>query len=379
LDALIVITNSSSWDHGNSNGRYLTCIGGNCAQISVVFPFEGPVTAITGPVPTPAFWLKRQNWVDDIHSNFFHATPAIIERLRELKLDRGRLGLVGLAGVARAPDGLVPHNAYETLARELPNATLINATFLMDEARFVKSNEEIAMFRRSVAMLEGAFDVLEREAKAGSTECAVYGRVAGWLIEQGCEPGALFLWTAGNPLPPAVSTLPSLRPLKANDAIMVELDAKWGGYLGHGAITTWVGKADSCAQEMAALQYRAFNLCLAAMRPGAEFGALVDVCAEAAAGTDFTCKPIIHGRGLGNDHPVLVMQARDERTARWRLETNSVFIVKPVVATPDGSRKVMWGDTVVVGRAGARRLGSRLPPLVKTSDAPDKRARGKRR
>src|SRR5687767_5961589 len=58
LDVLITLTNSSSWDAGNSNGRYLTSIGGNCAQISVVFPLDGPVTAVTGPVPTPAFWHK---------------------------------------------------------------------------------------------------------------------------------------------------------------------------------------------------------------------------------------------------------------------------------------------------------------------------------
>src|SRR5436309_1043794 len=77
LDALITLTNSASWDHGNSNGRYLSSIGGNCAQASVVFPADGSVTVFTGPVPTPAFWLKRQDWVDDIRTGFFHATPVI--------------------------------------------------------------------------------------------------------------------------------------------------------------------------------------------------------------------------------------------------------------------------------------------------------------
>jgi hypothetical protein len=61
---------------------------------------------------------------------------------------------------------------------------------------------------------------------------------------------------------------------------------------------------------------------------------------------------------------VLVFHARDERTARWRLEENAVFIVKPVVASPDGARKLMWGDTVVVTATGARRLGARPAPLV---------------
>ena len=45
LDAIVALHNSSNWDAGNANGRYLSCIGGNCAQISVVFPREGEVTA----------------------------------------------------------------------------------------------------------------------------------------------------------------------------------------------------------------------------------------------------------------------------------------------------------------------------------------------
>ena len=57
---------------------------------------------------------------------------------------------------------------------------------------------------------------------------------AGWsaaLLESGSEPTSLLLWTAGDPLPPAVGSLASGRPLGANDVISVEVDAKWGGYL----------------------------------------------------------------------------------------------------------------------------------------------------
>jgi Xaa-Pro aminopeptidase len=234
----------------------------------------------------------------------------------------------------------------------------------MDEVRFVKSEEEIAMFERAITLVEGALDVLEREARPGVSECAVYGRVVGWLLEQGSEPSTMFLWAAGNPVPPAVSTMASRRPLAPDDIIMVELDAKWCGYLGHGALTAWVGEADATARTMAELQFEATQRCLEAMRPGTPMEAFVKICADVAARTPFQCKPIIHGRGLGNDFPVLVFHARDERTARWQLEENSVFIVKPVVSTADGTRKVMWGDTVVVTPTGARRLGTRPAPLV---------------
>ena len=365
FDAIITLTNSSSWDHGNAYGRYLTCIGGNCAQISVVFPLEGAVTAITGAVPAPSFWLEFQDWVEDVRTGFFNATPTIIERLRELGLDRGRIGIAGLEGVARVPDGLISHVAYSKIAQQLPHATLLNATLLMDEVRFVKSAEEIALFEQAVPLIENAWDVLEREARVGVPECVVYARMAASLVERGCEPSALLLWAAGNPVPPAVATMASRRPLERDDVILIELDAKWGGYLAHGALTHWVGEADATARAMAELQFEATQRCLAAMKPGVPMETFVKVCADVVVGTQFQCKPIIHGRGLGNDPPVLVFHARDERTARWPLEENAVFTVKPVVSTADGLRKVMWGDTAVVTAQGARRLGTRPPPLIR--------------
>lgn len=364
LDAILTLQNSSNWDQGNANSRYLSSLGGNCAWISVVFPREGDVTAVTGPVPTPAYWAVFQDWVSDIRTAFFNATPVIVERLRELGLKRARIGIAGLSGVAREPDGLVTVGAYRSLTEALPAAEFVNATALMYEARFVKSAEEIAMLGHAAQLVETALDVLEHEARPGVLECSVYGRMMGRLLEQGSEPTTLLLWTAGNPLPPAVGTLPSRRPLAEGDVVLVEVDAKWCGYLGHGAATVWAGEPDTIARSMAALQYETFRRCCEALRPGRILGDLVSACAEIAAGTPFESKPIVHSRGLGLDAPVLVNHARDERTRTWVVEEDSVFVVKPTVSTADGTRKVMWGDTVVVTPAGARRLGRRPPPLV---------------
>ena len=48
-----------------------------------------------------------------------------------------------------------------------------------------------------------------------------------------------------------------------------------------------------------------------------------------------------------------------ERDRRWRLEANAVFIFQPAVATPDGNKRLYWGDCVVCAPEGARRLGKR--------------------
>lgn len=359
LELIIALNNSSSWDQGNGSGRYLSSVGGNCASVSVVFPLEGDVTVITGPVPAPSFWLQSQDWVEDIRTAFFNATPAVAERIRELGLSRACIGIAGLEGVAREPDGLVSQGAMTILREQLPGAEFVNATGLLYEARVVKGEEEIAMLRHAVTLVEDALDVLVREARPGVPETVVYARMVASLIEQGSEPSSLLLFTAGNPLPPFVGTLPSRRALAHGDVVLVEVDAKWCGYLGHGAATHWVSGPDALAREMAELQLHVTTQCWKAMKPGRKLADLVDVCAEATAGTSFLCSPIVHSRGLGLDAPVLVNRPRDEWTAGWVVEENSVFVVKPTLSTADGSRKVMWGDSVVVGPAGAERLGRR--------------------
>jgi Xaa-Pro aminopeptidase len=368
LDVLLALHNSGSWDQANANGRYLSSLGGNSAWVSVVFPRRGEVTAVTGPVPTPEYWRQFQDWVTDIRTGYFGLTPAVVERIRELGLGSGRIGIAGLAAVAREPDGLVAVGAHRMLREQLPDAELVDATGLMYEARYVKSDEEVAWLRRAVGLVEGALDVLDREARPGVPETVVFARMTAWLLERGSEPNALLLWAAGNPLPPAVGTLTSRRPLAADDVVLVEADAKWGGYLGHATETVWVGEPDATTRAMAELQVEATRRCWAALRPGATLGSLVDVCAQVAAGTPFDCRPIVHSRGLGLDAPVLVLRARDERTRDWVVEENAVFVVKPRVTGP-GGRTVMWGDSVVVTAEGARRLGSRPPYSGRWGDA----------
>jgi Xaa-Pro aminopeptidase len=363
LDAIVVLHDSQAWDQANANGRYLSSIGGNCAWVSVVFPLEGDVTALTGPVPSVEYWQEFQDWVTDIRPAFFNPTPLVVERLLELGLERGRIGVAGLGPVPRVPDGFVTHGAYTLLVERLPDAELVDASGMLNEARFVKSAEEIGMLERAVGLVEDAVEAMVREARPGVPESVVYARMVAALLEGGSEPTSLLLWCAGNPLPPATGTMASRRPLEQGDVIQVEADAKWCGYLGHITTTETVGPPTDLDRELARVQLEATERCWDAFRPGTPLGRFTEICAEAAADTPFVCQPIIHSRGLGFDAPVLVFEARDERTAQWRLEEGSVFVVKPRVATADGVRNFVWGDTVVPTEDGARRLGKRPAPL----------------
>ncbi len=135
MDVILSFSHSGWWDTENSNGRYLSHVGGNCSPVSVVFPREGQVTALGAPAPTSDYWLKAQDWVTDVRTNFFDMTAMAMDRLDQLGFKRGRIGIAGLEDVPRQPDGLVSGRTVQRIKERFPNAEIVSATALLSEAR----------------------------------------------------------------------------------------------------------------------------------------------------------------------------------------------------------------------------------------------------
>jgi len=73
----------------------------------------------------------------------------------------------------------------------------------------------------------------------------------------------------------------------------------------------------------------------------------------------------LHGRGLGEDLPVLNVASLDSPVMQTAIQPGQVFVMGPRLGTPDGCKILAWGDTVAVTESGARRLGKRSSePIV---------------
>jgi Xaa-Pro aminopeptidase len=68
----------------------------------------------------------------------------------------------------------------------------------------------------------------------------------------------------------------------------------------------------------------------------------------------------MHGRGAGDDGPIITDSSRNARDLEAPLKENMVLIFKPSAETPEGMPKSIctWGDTVVVTKNGGKRLGT---------------------
>jgi Xaa-Pro dipeptidase len=370
IDLIVGFPNSHKFDSFQASTRYLTGIGGNCAAVGVVFPESGEVTAIVSPDQHPDYLRAVQDWVTDIRpvSPGWAYAPPYVDRLRELGVRDARIGVIGLSGNTRYAEGSASYGLITAIQQAFPRSEIVNATFLMDEARYVKSDEELDFIQRATQLAERALDVLRAEARPGLTERALIGRMLGRMVEDGCDLPTMILWSAGWPQPPTNHYQPTGRELRAGDILATELEARWAGYVGQrtqmGFLRPKLGQIPPPYQELAELQKVALEQCYELLRPGHTIGDLVAACSDVTRGTQFTCRILMHGKGIGDDAPIAIYGARDKRMSDWPIENNACFVIKPMVMRGEREQFVYWGDTVVATPQGARRLGSQPVGLM---------------
>src|SRR5205085_11281712 len=128
---------------------------------------------------------------------------------------------------------------------------IVKATFLMYDARYIKSDEELEFIQRATQLAEAALDVLRAEARPGVTERALIGHMLARMVEEGGDLPTMILWSAGWPQPPTNHYQPTGRPLRAGDMFATELEARWAGYVGQRTQMGFLGPIPGVYQDLA--------------------------------------------------------------------------------------------------------------------------------
>src|SRR5437016_1968521 len=199
IDVIVAPPNNGNSTDWQADARYLShCGGGPDASIGCVFPLnDEPMVAATSAVR----WGPRvQDWVKDVRDVNRHYGRAIAERLRELKANGKRVGICGLSGGTRTPEGTVWHGTYEEIAKAVPNSEIVNATDLLQEVRCAKSQEEIDVLQESVDLIEAGLDAeIEWAARPGVRDYEVWAATINAILSRGSEYSIHYNWIAANP------------------------------------------------------------------------------------------------------------------------------------------------------------------------------------
>ena len=365
IDCLLLPANTGRWEQLQGDSRYLTTIGGFATEVFTVFPREGEVTAYI--FNRAAWWKQAQKWVADVRDGRNRWGQNAIERINELGLQKGTIGISGLSGLFRAPEGIIPYSSVKAIQDAFPQAKIVNATEMLQEIRAVKSVEEVWMLEQSAAIVEKTIEAMVENANPGVSEKELYGAMVHAMLANGGELPTLFFLSAGPGLNNS-SFVPTDYRIQKGDRIIDEIEAKYGGYAAQAVCPVVIGPPDNEYQKMIDISRACFDAILGAMKPGVTFGALFDVykrtVEEQGKGKYLWNHPMMHARGLGDDGPALLGDKDLERFSKIELQTGMTFILKPQVRPAEGKGRASLGDTVTVTERGARRLGKRELKLI---------------
>jgi Xaa-Pro dipeptidase len=362
---------------------YLTQVGGRTKEAWVVFARDPakPILAIVESSRVKSFWLGAENWL--VEENFrvssANISESVVLAIKELGLERGRIGVAQLTGVRFEPEGLIPFTIFDRIRSALPQASFV-ATDLLHRLRMIKSEEEIDVIKKIVGANERAIVTLVETARSATKQADIWYPVyIQLLLATGELPTRLSmaLDRGGN------STLgtPTADLVEEGQILSEEIAANYQGYRAQINQSLFIGSAATPGfayyKNAMDAAIKIFFSVVAAIRPGKiTTGELMaryvemarDVGAEPPGGV------LLHSSGMGSQRPRVGPTTKEDMDVV--LQPGMTFDLKPTIAmrreviedVRPRNRSVQIGEHVVVTESGAIRLGKReLKPIATKS------------
>src|ERR1041385_8493614 len=117
-------------------------------------------------------WPTVQDWTKDVREARRNYGPVIVQRLKELGVERGRIGITGLGETegTRTPEGTIFYGTWKNIREGFPNATLVDATDILAEVRYTKSQEESDALTKSMEIIKKGMGAKIRAARPGARD-----------------------------------------------------------------------------------------------------------------------------------------------------------------------------------------------------------------
>jgi Xaa-Pro aminopeptidase len=362
FECLVIWGSYGRFRHFGANLKYLSNMS---AEGYFVFPLkEDPTLVMFFARPDPTAWVA------DGRTGHPHYSKVISDRIRELHLEKGSIGVVGLSGY----DGEMgfPHTTYVSILGNLPGAKFEDATEIMTEARIIKSPAEIKCLEIGCEIGERIIKVIVDTAKPGVSDSEVRARVMDTLFREGCEPDSMLLYHSGKEILHAGQggqyKPPHPRILERGDIILTEFDAIYSGYVAQYNQPFSIGEPDREWKEIFKVAVNAFNQGLNVLKPGITTGELYQAILSPIKEAGYTStNPAFHGLGLALEDPVSLFpaQAGYRPDTSLKMEPGMVVEFEPHVVRPDFKKGASLGSPVLVTETGCRLLSRNWKPEVR--------------
>lgn len=314
----------------------------------------------------------RQEGVDvDITPfTFSDFTRTIADKLKELGLDGGRIGIdLSHPGAAQVAPGMMCASEYLELKEFLPRADIANGVDLLDEVMLIKEPAELERLRVAAHVADIGFEAGRAAVGTGVTE----NHVAGAIEQAIRDNGSTWAWalTGGTEVGSGgrtgylhgVTQQATDKLIKDNEFIILDLHPMIDLYLADASVPVFHGTPSATQQNMIDCWEEVVETMMANLNPGTPIPEAVQKGIDVfeKRGLKDYCLPTF-GHGLGTcarTRPFINLRSVDTAQA------NMVIALGTHLYMPDvGGMRLEY--PVVITESGAEAL-MKTPPKVHRS------------
>ena len=351
-------------DLGAINAVYLSCYAG-ILHFYIVFPLKGEPTLVISQ-PTHVDNAKDLSVIEDVRSPGCDPEPGVSERLKELGLEKGNIGIVGPTGTWFNFSIPVEHHNHFT--ETFPKANFQVVTVWYESLRLVKSAEEIRFMEKAGAMTGMVYEEMVFATKPGARYydiSKIAERAADRLGGKIPFPGHVGSTPMANPQRSYPDFYPTYRTINDGDVVQTETSVGYGGYFTKIWGTYFVGEPTKEYRELFELAASVREKTIQELKPGMT-GRDAKKYVEPIRKAGYTTRaPLVLGWSTYNQPPSV--GALDGSPGMFLEKPEYLdFVFKPghcvdILAwptTPDTKKGLWLGATCVFTEDGLRELPS---------------------
>ena len=249
--------------------------------------------------------MERTSAVGDIraYAKSGGGLEALLDCLRELGLDRGRLGME-LGDEQRLG---MTQLELQTLRAGLEDVEFVDAAPLLWRLRMIKSPAEQVLMRESAAITARAMAAGFERAAPGVTEREVARAVGETMMREGADRPGFIMMASGAENHHVLSGKPTDRALQLGDMLWMDLGSVYRGYWSDFCRACVVGGPTRAQRDAQAMIVEVNQACVGAVKPGEPIHR-IPAAAEAAFArlgveVEVGAGRIGHGMGLMSTEP----------------------------------------------------------------------------
>ena len=346
--------------------------------ISVVFL----VTSVEDHIQ--ARYTNTQGWIHPENMYVGKMGTTIVQIIKDIGLKNGKFGVIGLESYPPYYfDGAMPYNTWQTILKELPNATFKPIGHKFFALTSVKSPEEIEVLKWSANVGEKMCQAMLEATRPGVSENEIYSAAMAacakhvgftTVILMGSGPEfvgwGLPAWTYRPELP---------RVIQEGDIVLAEVFSSFGMLETQHQPSIAVGNIHPDFEKAAVAARQSYENGVKVLREGIRFGDVVKAMNEPmreAGG--WHVHPIIHSIspfgliGVGDEIARLPESKEYGKVMPipsigldTELKAGMVFAFEPNCAI--GKKVINLGGTVIVGADGGIELNHNSTRLMRAS------------